>query len=87
MLLETEGVQISFSEDALDEIAKYAMQVNEKMENIGARRLHTIMERLLEDILFEAPEISRKTIHYTGEIVRERLDKVVRETSRNSFAL
>jgi len=87
MLLGTEGVTISFGEDALDEIAKYAMQVNEKMENIGARRLHTIMERLLEDVLFEAPEIDRKSIHYTGAIVRERLDKVVRETSRSSFAL
>ena len=86
-LLEMEGVEISFSEDALDEIAKYAMQVNEKMENIGARRLHTVMERLLEDVLFEAPEIERKSIAYTGETVRQRLDKVVRETSRTSFVL
>ena len=86
-LLEMEGVHISFSEDALDEIAKYAMQVNEKMENIGARRLHTVMERLLEDVLFEAPEIEEKTIHYSAETVRGRLDKVVRESSRSSFAL
>jgi len=87
MLLETDGVAISFSEDAIDEIAKYAMQVNEKMQNIGARRLHTIMERLLEDVLFEAPEIETKKIHYTGERVKEKLDKVVRETSIESFAL
>ncbi len=87
MLLATDGVTITFTPDALDEIARYAMQVNEKMENIGARRLHTIMERLLEDILFEAPEIERKVIEYSGATVRERLDKVVRETSRSSFAL
>ena len=86
-LLEMEGVQITFTEEALDEIAKYAMQVNEKMENIGARRLHTVMERLLEDVLFEAPEIDRKVIEYTAELVRARLDKVVRETSKSSFAL
>jgi ATP-dependent HslUV protease ATP-binding subunit HslU len=86
-LLEMEGVSISFTEEALDEIAKYAMQVNEKMENIGARRLHTVMERLLEDVLFEAPEIDQKVIEYTAEKVRGRLDKVVRESSRSSFAL
>ena len=86
-LLEMEGVSISFTEEALDEIAKYAMQVNEKMENIGARRLHTVMERLLEDVLFEAPEIDQKVIEYTAEKVRGRLDKVVRDSSRSSFAL
>ncbi len=80
-------MQISFSEDALDEIAKYAMQVNEKTENIGARRLHTIMERLLEDVLYEAPEIERKVIRYTAETIRERLDKLVRDTSRTNFVL
>ncbi len=54
-LLETEGVTITFSDDALDEIAKLAADVNSRTENIGARRLHTVMEKLLEEILFEAP--------------------------------
>jgi ATP-dependent HslUV protease ATP-binding subunit HslU len=86
-LLEVEGVHIRFTEDALDEIARYAMLVNEKMQNIGARRLHTIMERLLEDVLYEAPEIDVKEIVYTAASVSARLDKVVRDSSRSSFQL
>ena len=86
-LLAVEGVEISFTEDALDEIARYAMLVNEKMQNIGARRLHTIMERLLEDVLYEAPEIDTKKIVYSAETVSARLEKVVRDSSRSSFQL
>jgi ATP-dependent HslUV protease ATP-binding subunit HslU len=80
-------VQISFSEDAIDEIAKYAMMVNEKLQNIGARRLHTVMERLLEDVLFDAPEIAVKTIHFTGDRVQQKLDPIVRQMTVEGYAV
>jgi len=86
-LLEMEGVRITFSEDALDTIARYATEVNSKTENIGARRLHTIMERLLEDVLFEAPEIDRKEIRYTAEVVERRLGKLVHDVAKSNVIL
>ncbi len=55
-LLETEGIKLEFTPDALEEIANFAFRVNEGTENIGARRLHTIMERVLDEISFEAPD-------------------------------
>jgi ATP-dependent HslUV protease ATP-binding subunit HslU len=61
-LLETEGVRLEFTPDALREMAEFAFKVNEQTENIGARRLHTIMERVLEDISFLAPDVARRTI-------------------------
>src|ERR1700716_2354385 len=61
-LLETEGIKLVFSDDALEEVAKFAAQVNETSENIGARRLHTIMEKLLEEISFEGPDLKKKSI-------------------------
>jgi ATP-dependent HslUV protease ATP-binding subunit HslU len=60
-LLETEGVRLEFSPDALREMAEFAFRVNETTENIGARRLHTIMERVLEDVSFLAPDVARRT--------------------------
>ena len=60
-LLETEGIKLTFTDDALEEIAKFAAQVNESTENIGARRLHTIMEKLLEEISFEGPDLKKRT--------------------------
>ncbi len=86
-LLEMEGVTITFSEDALDSIAHFATEVNSRTENIGARRLHTIMERLLEDVLFEAPEIEQKEIHYTALLVEKRLAVLVKDVSRSNFVL
>jgi ATP-dependent HslUV protease ATP-binding subunit HslU len=59
-LLETEGVRLEFAPDALREIAEFAFKVNEQTENIGARRLHTIMERVLEDVSFLAPDVARR---------------------------
>ena len=82
-----EGVHISFSEDALDTIARFATEVNTKTENIGARRLHTIMERLLEDVLYEAPEIERKEIRYTAETVENRLAKLVHDVTKSNVVL
>ena len=80
-------MHITFSDDALDTIAKYATEVNTKSENIGARRLHTIMEKLLEDVLYEAPEIEAKSIHYTSETVQARLANLVKDASRNNIVL
>ncbi len=72
-LLETEGVKVEFTEDAIDEIALIAQTVNERTENIGARRLHTVMEKLLDDISFEAPEKSGRTFVIDRDYVREKL--------------
>ncbi len=74
-LLRTEGVRISFSQDAIGEIARIASSLNQEHENIGARRLHTVMEQLLEDILFDAPDLSddAKRIRINAGYVRERL--------------
>ena len=86
-LLAVEGVTVSFTDDALDEIARLAAEVNSKTENIGARRLHTVMERLLEDILFEAPEVERKEYVYDGAMVRERLAGLVQDVDLSRYIL
>ena len=64
-LMETEGVTIDFQEDAIDRLATYAHQVNQSTQNIGARRLHTIMERLLEELSFEAPDMKMGRVEST----------------------
>jgi ATP-dependent HslUV protease ATP-binding subunit HslU len=76
-LLAVDGVTISFTEDALGEIASLAAALNERTENIGARRLHTMMERLLEDLLFEAPEIEIKEVVFDAEKVKAKLSSFV----------
>jgi ATP-dependent HslUV protease ATP-binding subunit HslU len=84
-LLETEGVKLKFTEDGIREIAKIATEVNEQVENIGARRLHTIMTTLLEEVLYDSPDkIPSKTVEVTRELVREKLSKIVlnRDLSR-----
>ncbi|WP_407058432.1 hypothetical protein [Paracerasibacillus soli] len=69
-LLKTEGINIQFSDDAINRIAEIAFHVNQNTDNIGARRLHTILEKLLEDLSFEAPDITMETIKITPEICR-----------------
>jgi len=83
-LLAVDGVHVSFTDSALSEIADLAAVVNEKTENIGARRLHTMMERLLQELLFEAPDSAQGEITFDREMVREKLEPFVRdlETSR-----
>src|SRR5207249_12106709 len=61
-LLETEGIKLLLTDDALEEVAKFAARVNESSENIGARRLHTIMEKLLEEIAFQGPDLKKKSV-------------------------
>jgi ATP-dependent HslUV protease ATP-binding subunit HslU len=75
-LLRTDGVTISFGDEAVREIAKIAEEVNNNTENIGARRLHTLMEYLLEDILFEAPDLAQKDLKIDKEFVVTKLNEV-----------
>ena len=77
-LLETEGIQIEFSDDAIRKIAEVAFEVNQNTDNIGARRLHTILERLLEDLSFEAPEITMEKITITPQYVEDKLGSIAR---------
>lgn len=86
-LLKTEGVDISFTADALDELAKIAADVNSKTENIGARRLHTLMEKLLEEILFEAPEIGKKKIKMDRKMVQSRLGDLAKDVDLSRYIL
>jgi len=87
-LLETEEVKISFEEDAIREIAKTATIVNEEVENIGARRLHTILTTLLEDILFDVPDkMPDAEIKVTGSMVNEKLDKIVKNRDLSKYIL
>jgi len=86
-LLETEGVQIQFTDDAVDALANYAFAVNQSTQNIGARRLYTIMERLLEELSFEAPDMKRGRVEINAAYVKERLDKVTKDEDLSRFIL
>ncbi|MFC2084570.1 ATP-dependent protease ATPase subunit HslU [Bacteroidota bacterium] len=87
-LLETEGVNINFTKEAIKEVARTAAQVNEEVENIGARRLHTILTTLLEDILFEVPDtIPEEKIEITGTLVKDKLDKIVKDRDLSKYIL
>ncbi len=87
-LLETEGVQISFTEDSIREIANVAAYVNEEVENIGARRLHTILTTLLEDILFNVPDkMQSKRIKIDGKLVKEKLEKISQNRDLSKYIL
>ncbi|MCH1623792.1 HslU--HslV peptidase ATPase subunit [Fredinandcohnia quinoae] len=86
-LLETEGIQLEFSDDAIRRIAEVAYQVNQDTDNIGARRLHTILERLLEDLSFEAPDISMEKITITPKYVDEKLSTIAKNKDLSQFIL
>jgi ATP-dependent HslUV protease ATP-binding subunit HslU len=86
-LLETEGIKLSFTEDALVEIARITAQVNDSAENIGARRLHTIMEKLLEEISFEGPDLKRKTVRIDAAYVRKQLSEIVKDQDLSRYIL
>ena len=86
-VISTEGLTVDFTRDGLDEIAQLAVQVNERTENIGARRLFTIMERLLEQISFEGPEWPEKTVSITADYVRDRLKDVVKDQDLSRYIL
>jgi ATP-dependent HslUV protease ATP-binding subunit HslU len=86
-LLKTERVEVTFTDDAVREIASIAAKVNEVTENIGARRLHTVMTRLLEDILFEVPDLKRKRIRISAEVVRGKLKGIVEDVDLTRYIL
>jgi len=86
-LLETEGIKLVFTEDALIEIARIAAQVNESAENIGARRLHTIMEKLLEEISFEGPDLKKKNVKIDAVYVKKQLSEIVKDQDLSRYIL
>jgi ATP-dependent HslUV protease ATP-binding subunit HslU len=86
-LLETEGIKVSFSDEAIGEIARIAAEVNQHTDNIGARRLHTILEKLLEDLSFEAPEITLEQFVITPEYVREKLSDIAQNRDLSQYIL
>ncbi len=86
-LMKTEGVSVEFTPDALEEISGFAAAVNERTENIGARRLHTIMEKVLEEISFNAPEMSGQKIKIDSNYVKERLTNLVKDVDLSRYIL
>ncbi|MCF8259881.1 MAG: ATP-dependent protease ATPase subunit HslU [Melioribacteraceae bacterium] len=87
-LLETEGVEIAFAKDAIKEISRIAAHVNDEVENIGARRLHTILTTLLEDILFEVPDkMPDDKIKITGKMVNDKLESIVKNRDLSKYIL
>lgn len=85
-LLAVEGVDVTFAPDGIEQLARYAMQVNEQTENIGARRLHTVLERLLEDVSYGAPE-ERGPLLVDAEFVRSRLEDIVTSANLSTYIL
>lgn len=86
-LLETEGIKINFTPEAIAELARMAQEVNRNTENIGARRLHTLLEKLLEDLSFEAPELSLEEFSITPEYVREKLSTIASNRDLSQYIL
>ncbi len=86
-LLDTEGLKLSFSDDAIATIARFAAKVNEQTENIGARRLHTILEKVLEEISFEAPEMKKKTVKIDAAYVQKQLANIVKDQDLSRYIL
>ena len=86
-LLATEGIELEFEESAIREIAHMASKVNERMENIGARRLHTVMEKLVDEISFNAPDMTEKTVIITKDYVSEKLDDILEDENLSRYIL
>ena len=86
-LLETEGLRLEFTREALEEIANFAFRVNEGTENIGARRLHTIMERVLDEISFDAPDMQSKEVNVDADYVRKMLTDIVKDQDLSRYIL
>jgi ATP-dependent HslUV protease ATP-binding subunit HslU len=86
-LLETEGIKLTFLDDAVQEIARFATTVNDNTENIGARRLHTIMEKLLDEISFEGPDLKKKAIRIDAAYVEKMLAEIVKDQDLSRYIL
>ena len=86
-MLDTEGIKLSFTDEAVLEVAKFAAMVNDQTENIGARRLHTIMERLLEEVSFEGPDLKNKKVKVDPEYVQKQLAEIVKDQDLSRYIL
>jgi ATP-dependent HslUV protease ATP-binding subunit HslU len=86
-LMETEGIKLNLTDDCLEEVARFAARVNETSENIGARRLHTIMEKLLEEISFEGPDLKKKVVKVDAAYVRKQLADIVKDQDLSRYIL
>ena len=86
-LMVTEDIHLVFEKDAINEIARISFEVNSRTENIGARRLHTVMERLLEEISFDAPDVAPQTINITAGYVQEKLSDILEDQDLSRFIL
>jgi ATP-dependent HslUV protease ATP-binding subunit HslU len=86
-LLETEGIELNFTEDAIDALARFAVRVNEQTENIGARRLHTIMEKVLDEISFEGPDLEPKRQVIDAEYVSRTINDIVKDQDLSRYVL
>ncbi len=86
-LMDTEGIKLTFTEDSLEEISRYAAKVNEQAENIGARRLHTIMEKLLEEISFDGPDLKKKNVRIDRAYVQKQLAAIVKDQDLSRYIL
>jgi ATP-dependent HslUV protease ATP-binding subunit HslU len=86
-LLATEGVSLAFTPDGIEAIADIAFEVNRTMQNIGARRLHTILERVVEDISFHGPDLPEKRVLINGKYVRDRLQEIMEKEDLSKFIL
>ncbi len=86
-LMKTEGISLAFDDEAIREIARMAKMVNDRTENIGARRLHTIMEKLLEELSFSAPELAQEDIQISAEEVRRRLSEISKDEDLSRYIL
>ena len=86
-LVAAEGAKLEFTADGIAEMARMAFMVNDRMENIGARRLHTVMSALMEEVLFELPDWPEKRIVYDATAVRERLAKIVNDDDLRRYIL
>jgi ATP-dependent HslUV protease ATP-binding subunit HslU len=86
-LLGTEKLKVSFTDDAVDTLADFAYQVNQQTQNIGARRLHTMMEKLIEDVSFDAPDLAKKRVKIDADYVRAHLESVAHDEDLSRFIL
>ena len=85
--MATENVRLAFADDAIDEIARIAAAVNERTENIGARRLHTVLEKLLEELSFDAPELGAREVTIAGADVRAKLEAILGDEDLSRYIL
>ncbi|MFP6603464.1 MAG: HslU--HslV peptidase ATPase subunit, partial [Pirellulaceae bacterium] len=86
-LLKTEGIDLKFKDDAIEELAHYAYQINQSTQNIGARRLYTILERVLEELSFEAPDMKMGNVEINSAYIEERLKKIADDEDLSRFIL